>query len=260
MSLYYLEFGDTSNSSPPLIIVHGLFGSSLNWRSIARQLSEQYHVYVIDQRNHGQSPHHNSMTYSDMVADLHQFIIEHNLRKIYLCGHSMGGKTAMLFALQYPELVEKLAVLDIAPVAYTHSYNTFLDTLMSIDLMQIKSRGEAEKLAQKGIPDMATRLFLMQSLVHDDKGYVWRLNLPVLKKYMSQIIGFPMDSITGKEYSGKSLFLYGEDSDYVQPQHYAIIKQYFSNCKINGIVNAGHWLHVEQGKQMIISLQNFLKK
>ena len=261
MSLHFLEFGaEHSAESPPIIIVHGLFGSSINWRGIARQLSTQYRVFAIDQRNHGQSPHTDSMTYDDMVSDLHQFITEQGLEKVYLCGHSMGGKTAMLFAIKFPSLVEKMVVLDIAPVSYSHSYNGFLDTLMAIDLQQIKSRSEADKLAQNGIPDTATRLFLMQSLAKEDDEYVWRLNLPVLKQYMAQITGFPIEDIEGLEYARKCLFLYGENSDYVQPKYYEIIRKHFPDCEIEGLPDAGHWLHVDQGGQMIVSLQKFLKK
>lgn len=260
MSLHYLEFGKPDSAVPSLVIVHGLFGSSINWRGVGKKLSEDYHVFLIDQRNHGQSPHYNSMTYTDMVSDLHQFLHEHNLNKVYLCGHSMGGKASMLFALEYPEMVDKLAVLDIAPVAYTHSYSTFLDTLMSIDLKQIKSRSEAEKLAKQGIPDTATRLFLMQSLVQEDGEFIWRLNLPVLKQDMALITGFPIEDAEGKQYKADSLFLYGEKSDYVQSQHYAIIRKHFPGCEIEGVPNAGHWLHVEQQEQMIISLKSFFKK
>ena len=148
----------------PLVIIPGLFGSTTNWRSFGRQFAATRPVIIVDQRNHGRSPHINSNSYDDMLQDLLEFCDDHGLVRIVLCGHSMGGKVAMLFTLAHPERVEKLVVLDIAPVPYDHSHAPYLEELMALDLSQLKSRGEADRALQESIPDTATRLFLLQSL------------------------------------------------------------------------------------------------
>jgi len=263
MQLFYQQYPEDSSQvnsdHSPIIIIPGLFGSTVNWRGFARNLSKEYLVYVVDQRNHGESPHADSHSYADMVADLLQLVDDLGLERVTLCGHSMGGKVAMAFSLLYPDRVDKLAVLDIAPVAYTHSHAPYIKALMAIDLSQLASRSDAEKALQESIPDMATRLFLMQSLVGSPGNYRWRLNLAILYQYMSDITSFPEQDLVGMSSDLKPLFLTGSNSDYVLEQHNDAIKYYFPKAVFNEIEGAGHWLHAEQPKRVLEALTVFLK-
>jgi len=220
MQLFYQQYPQEQtatdfNGQSPVVIIPGLFGSTINWRSFARNLSKEYFVIVVDQRNHGESPHADSHSYSDMVADLLLLVDTLGFEKVTLCGHSMGGKVAMAFALLYPERVDKLAVLDIAPVAYSHSHAPYIKALMQVDLSALGSRNEAEHALRTTIEDTPTRLFLMQSLVGSPGKYRWRLNLPILYQYMSDITDFPEQVLAGLSNELESLFLIGGDSDYV---------------------------------------------
>ena len=257
MKLNYQIFGDKGS---PLIIVHGLFGSIANWRSVARELEKDFTVYLVDQRNHGNSGHTKSMTYEDMASDLNEFISEQQISNFILCGHSMGGKAAMTYALSdflSAEKMDKLIVLDIAPVVYTHSHTSYLQAMSAIDLSMIQSRSDADKQLKSEIPDNATRLFLMQSLEHKDGNYRWKLNLPVLMEYMDDIVGFPDDMLLDKRSEIETLFLHGSQSDYVREDMCGAIKKYFLNSKY-ATVEAGHWLHVEQRDDMIEEIKKFI--
>lgn len=263
MKLYYQIYPEALDLSSldhaPVIIIPGLFGSTSNWRSFARKLSEHYPVIVIDQRNHGRSPHADTHSYFDMSGDLLELVDLLNLDKVILCGHSMGGKVAMLFSLLHPERVEKLAILDIAPVTYTHSHAPFLDALLEIDLSQLESRSAADKALQSAIPDTGTRLFLLQSLTGTAKNYQWRLNLSVLHREMDKIVGFPSDGLSTYSNSVETGLIYGENSTYVKQQDLPLIKKFFPKAYLTGIPNAGHWLHVEQPALVLAALLNFLQ-
>lgn len=264
MQLFYQQYPEdislVNSERPPIIIIPGLFGSTINWRSFARNLSKDYLVYVVDQRNHGESPHADSHTYVDMVADLVCLIDRLGFERVTLCGHSMGGKVAMVFSLLYPHRIDQLAVLDIAPVAYTHSHAPYLKALMEIDLTELASRSEAEKALKQSIPDMGVRLFLMQSLVGTPGNYRWRLNLAILYDYMSHITSFPEQDLAGVESDLQPLFLTGSDSDYVLKEHHGLIKHYFPKVVFSEIKGAGHWLHAEQPKSVLEALTGYLKK
>ncbi|RBP49215.1 alpha/beta fold hydrolase [Arenicella xantha] len=255
---YPSDIGQFAAQTPPVIIIPGLFGSTSNWRGFAQALGAYYPVVVIDQRNHGRSPHAPSHTYQDMVDDLLEFIDQHSFDKVILCGHSMGGKVAMLFSHQYPKRVAKLAVLDIAPITYPHSHAAYLEAMLAIDLSTLASRAEADKILKPAIPDTATRLFLLQSLVGSPTEYRWRLNLSALLEYMPQIVGFPEASLTGDVGQLETVFIYGESSDYVQVQHHELIRAHFSTAQFVGIPNAGHWLHAEQPKLVLRAVLDFL--
>lgn len=257
MQLNYQIFGD---KGPSLVIVHGLFGSIANWRAVARELSANFQVYVIDQRNHGGSAHASSMNYQDMADDLDEFVRDHQLKNFILCGHSMGGKAVMTYALSEYASSDGLAsavVLDIAPEIYIYSHAPFLESMSEIDLTIVGSRAEVEKKLQVAIPDNATRLFLMQSLERRDGQFRWRLNLPVLQEYMSDIVGFPKQILQGKKNNIDALFLYGSKSDYVKPEMHSQIRNYFPNAVFDS-VDAGHWLHVEQRLPMVDSIKKFI--
>ena len=265
MELYYQNYLNSDvniaaiDSRPPLLIIPGLFGSTSNWRSVGKRLGEDYPVWVIDQRNHGRSPQASTHTYADMCDDLLTFMDQHGLHRIIPCGHSMGGKVAMLFALLYPERVAGLVVLDIAPITYRHSHAPFLEELMTIDLSSLKSRSEADRALQVAIPDTGTRLFLLQNLVGSSGQYHWRINLEVLHQYMSEMIGFPMNLVKNAKFLKEALFICGEQSDYVQASDRTVVFKLFEQARFISIPAAGHWLHADQPDAVIESLRSFLK-
>ena len=262
MELFYQSYG-TENSVdavPPVIIIPGLFGSTVNWRSFAKKLSQTHHVIVVDQRNHGESPHADSHTYDDMVSDLLALCDRLNFDRVVLCGHSMGGKVAMLFALLHPERLASLAVLDIAPIHYKHSHAPYLRALMEVDLLSLSSRSEAEKALKSTITDTSTRLFLMQSLVGKPGEYRWRLNLPILLLDMPEITGFPLPDVDGIVSSIQAVFILGGESDYVDEDGVVKIKTFFPKAECFTVDGAGHWLHAERPNEVFEVLIEFLKK
>ena len=247
-----IEFGNPV----PLVIVPGLFGSTTNWRSFARRYSVTRPVIVIDQRNHGHSPHADSHSYANMVQDLLDFCDQHKFLIIDLCGHSMGGKVAMLFTLTHPQRVNKLVVLDIAPIDYQHNHAPFLKKLMQLDLLQLKSRNQADLLLRAAIPDTATRLFLLQNLRGSPGDYRWNLNLSVLHDYMAEITGFPE---TDHVALNDALFVAGELSDYLLAEHHDKIGQIFPNAVFTTVAEAGHWLHAQQTDKVLETLIDFIQ-
>lgn len=242
----------TDTTKPPLMIVHGLFGSARNWNVIAKRMSETRKVIAPDMRNHGGSFHAESHSYKDMARDLSDVIKAHG-GVVDLVGHSMGGKAAMVLAITEPTQVARLLVADIAPVTYTHSQQQFIDAMRAVDLSKVLRRSDAvEQLAQK-IQDKTLQSFFTQSL--DVKERRWHYNLDALERNMPKILGFP--DVTGT-YEGLTLFLSGENSDYVLPSHRDKIKHHFSNPKFAKMQNAGHWLHAEQPRAFETSLTAFL--
>ena len=231
----------------PLLIAHGLFGSARNWGVIAKRLSEKRRVITVDMRNHGGSAWHDSHSYADMAGDLAQVL--HGPADIL--GHSMGGKAAMVLALQNPSLVNRMIVADIAPVSYTHSQNGPIAAMRKVDLAAITSRSDAK--AQLGDLEPGVADFLLQSL--DMKERRWRLNIDVLAAEMDKIIGFP--SVTG-QFSGPTLFLSGGTSDYVQREARPTIKTLFPAAKFAKIPGAGHWLHAEKPREFEAAVSAFL--
>lgn len=260
MQLYFQSYPEVLSRPEPIIIIPGLFGSSTNWRSFAKALSNEYDVYVVDQRNHGRSPHADSQSYADMAADLLSFLDFHSIEQAVLCGHSMGGKTAMVFSLLHPERVKKLAVLDIAPTTYLHSHAPFLESLLEVDLSQLQSRAEADRAIVEAIPETATRLFLLQNLTGSPGRYRWRINLAVLHEYMTEIVGFPSHLLDKLVCESQTAFIHGELSDYVGHEHRDEIDRWFPNAEFVQIAAAGHWLHVDQPTAVQNALEEFLKK
>jgi esterase len=256
---YPESYSPLSDPRLPMLIIPGLFGSTANWRTFAKQLSEYCPVIVLDQRNHGRSPHADSHSYLDMVADLLELINSYGLTQVNLCGHSMGGKVAMAFSLLNPERVNSLAVLDIAPVEYTHTHAPYLEKMIAIDLVVLESRSAADKLLKDAIPETSTRLFLLQSLARTQGKFYWRLNLAVLLTYMPKILSFPFTRLEGLSNLGKTLFIKGEQSNYIRKSHYNQILNYFPSAKFQSIKEAGHWLHAEQPKAVMAALLIFFQ-
>lgn len=248
-----LTYNTHGKNGPPLLIVHGLFGSGRNWNVIAKRLSDTYRVITPDLRNHGQSPRHPLHRYSDLAEDL-AALIEKIGAPAHVCGHSMGGKAAMVLALKRPDLLDRLIIGDIAPVAYTHSQLPFIHAMRAVDLSAVARRSDAEaQLAAQGVaPELQS--FFTQSL--DLKARRWLLNLDALEANMPHIMGFPQ--VSGS-FAGPTLFLSGADSDYVQPTQRTGIKSLFPKARFARLPGAGHWLHAEKPREFEAALRTFLR-
>jgi len=253
VDLAFEELGSPDDA--PLIILHGFFASSRNWRQVAEKLAARFHVYVLDMRNHGASPHHPIMDYPAMADDLLLFMESQGLTTASLLGHSMGGKVAMWFALNHPERMDKLIVADIAPVRYTHCFNNLIQALKALPLHEISNRKQAELLLVSAIPDLSYRQFLLQNLVLKDGAYCWRIDLDIFYRMAPNIIAFP-DAELSAPYTGKTLFLKGEDSGYVKADEVSAL---FPDAMLSVIVNAGHWLHVQQPGVFTEQVEHFLQ-
>lgn len=251
--LAYQTFGDDT-SLPPILIVHGLFGSGRNWGVIAKRLSDRRRVITVDQRNHGESPRAAHQDYPGMAADLAE-VIEAEGGRADLIGHSMGGKTVMVLALTQPELVRRMIVADIAPVGYTHgsSHGHLIAAMKALDLHAIHSRAEADAALAQEVDSPQIRAFLLQSL--DVRGKRWRIDLDVLARDLPGILDFPYFDTS---FDGPVLFLAGGESDYIRPEHRAEIKRLFPNAKQAKIPGTGHWLHSEKPREFEAAARTFL--
>jgi pimeloyl-ACP methyl ester carboxylesterase len=243
-------------SGESLIILHGLFGSLDNWMTFAKILSEDFEVFIVDQRNHGQSPHSKEFNYEVMADDLYEFINTHHIIDPIILGHSMGGKTAMQFAMNYPTKLSKLIVADIAPKSYPVHHRGIIDGLLSLDLDKIKSRGEADKALSSYIKELSTRQFLLKNLYWIEKSKLaWRFNLPTINQKI-EIIGEGLQNITSFE--KPTLFVRGELSNYILDSDFKNIAEIFSNSSIETIQNSGHWIHAENPDEFLTLITSFL--
>lgn len=240
---------DGPAGATPLLIVHGLFGSARNWGAIAKRVSKTRKVIAVDMRNHGESPRASTQSYFDMAADLAEVIDT----PMDVLGHSMGGKAAMVLALEYPEKLHKLVVADIAPVGYAHSQMPMIEAMRSIDLSDVETRGDADRQMRNLVAEDGVRAFLLQSLAVKEKR--WRLNLDVLAAEMDKIVGFP--DVTGN-FEGRTFFLSGAESDYVRPEHRDRIRELFPSSVFAKIPDAGHWLHAENPRAFEAAVLTFL--
>jgi len=254
VQLNYKKLG----SGQALIILHGLFGSLDNWMTLAKKWSEDYEVWLIDQRNHGKSAHSTKHSYLHMAADLARFIEEHKIDQPIILGHSMGGKTAMEFAVQHADKLAKLIVVDIAPVSYQVHHWQIIDALESIDVEHLENRQEADQQLSSQIKEKGIRQFLLKNLYRKSSGgYDWRFNLSVLK---NEILPISEWAVSDKEYKGETLFIKGENSSYILPQHGAEIVKKFPNYQLEEIPNAGHWVHAEAPTNFVGAVNRFLNE
>ncbi len=242
----------------PFIILHGFLGMGDNWKTLGQQFSEAgYEVHLVDQRNHGRSFHSDDFNYEILVEDLKVYLDDKSLTDIVLLGHSMGGKTAMQFAVTYPEMIDKLLVADISPRFYPIHHDAILDGLNSLDLSIIKSRGEADKQLAAYVSEFGTRQFLLKNLYWKEKGQLaLRMNLSALKAHVEEI-GEALE--LHKTFSGNTLFLRGDKSEYIGNDDERIIKNHFPNSKIVTVTNAGHWLHAENPEDFYKAVMAFVK-
>jgi len=264
MKLFFRKYGN----GPPLIILHGLYGSSDNWGTIAKKLADTFTVYVPDLRNHGQSPHSEIHDYYSMRDDLHELVKELALKKFFLAGHSMGGKTAIAFALRWPELLNGLLIADISPFTYEgngHSaytqHSTILKAMMSVELHNFSSRTEVENILREQIPSDSTRGLIMKNLQRtSDNSFRWKVNAASLlnnldkimdgikrqKDFNQQITGFPI------------IFLRGGDSDYIPEADFKDILHVFPAADIIEVHGAGHWIQVDKPDEVIKNIKRLL--
>jgi esterase len=252
MNLNYKELGQ----GEPIIILHGLFGSSDNWLSVAKVLANERKVYLPDLRNHGDSPNSEAFNYDVMVDDLILFMEKNNIQNPVIIGHSMGGKVAMNFAVYNPDNLKKLVVVDIGPKAYPVHHTTILEGLKSIKMEEIKSRAEADQILASYVPELDTRQFLLKNLTRDKDGnFKWKINLSAIDQNI-EMVGEP---ITPDHHFHKpTLFVRGQNSNYILDSDFDEIETIFSNVKIETIANAGHWVHAEQPKLFIKTIETFL--
>ncbi len=250
--LHYKVFGD---HGPPLLILHGLFGSLENWASQAKMFSRHLRVIAVDLRNHGRSPHVAEMGYAIMADDVLQLLQHLGIDKTHLIGHSMGGKTAMQFALDHAGHVGKLIVVDIAPKRYPRHHDEILDALMSIDLATLTSRSEADAQIASAAPDPAIRSFLLKNLQRCDDRFSWKINLPVLRDDYDKIAA---EVVADRPFVGDTLFIKGGNSEYVLPGDKPAITRLFPNARAKSIQNAGHWPHVEKAAIFTKIVSDFL--
>lgn len=253
MTLYSNIIGE----GKPFIILHGFLGMGDNWKTLAKHFSESdFEVHLVDQRNHGRSFHSNEFDYDLMADDLKRYCEDKKLSDIIVLGHSMGGKTAMLFAAKFPKLVHKLIVADISPRYYPVHHEAILEGLSSLDFSTITSRGEADHALSHYVHETGTRLFLLKNLYWVEKGQLGlRINLKVLRENVSEVgEALPVHATFQKD----TLFLRGDRSEYIGEADEAIIHRHFPNSKIISISNAGHWLHAENPKEFYIAVMNFV--
>jgi len=241
----------------PFVILHGFLGMGDNWKTLGNRFSEAgYQVHLVDQRNHGRSFHSEMFSYELMAQDLKEYCDHYKLENFVLLGHSMGGKTAMLFAVTYPELVSKLIVADIGPKEYPSHHQDILKALSSLDFSEIKTRGEADALLSEYIKEVGTRLFLLKNLYWKEKKELGlRINLPVLIEKVTEI-GRPLPEHA--RYVGDVLFLKGGASGYIGATDEILIKKHFVKATITTVLGAGHWLHAENPEECYRNVMNFL--
>lgn len=240
MELNYKVFGDVGED---IIIIHGLLGSLDNFQSIAKQLSETYRVWLLDMRNHGRSFHSEEMNYEVMVEDVHEFMKSNQLAHAHLIGHSMGGKVAMNFALTYPELVNDLIIIDIGPKKYEGDHQVILKTMKDISLNDFSERSEIEEKISEKIHSQKIVQLMMKNLGRDQNTFFWKPNVEViLKNYRLLMDTMPKHQI----FNGKTVFIKGENSDYIEVDELEDFRKYFSEAQMMIVPNSGHWVHADQ--------------
>ena len=253
MKLHFKKFG----SGPPLIILHGVFGSSDNWKTLANHLMITFEVYLVDQRNHGLSPHSDDLNYQVMTDDLKELLHNAQIEKCCLLGHSMGGKTAMNFAVQYPEKIMKLIIIDIAPKRYPPHHQNILQGVHSLKINEINTRKEADDLLSTTINNSGIRQFILKNLSRNPEGlFYWKINWKAIEDNI-QAIGAPL--LSHDLFTGEVLFIRGAQSDYILNEDEPLLKKHFPNAVLMTIQKAGHWVHAEQPAQLLALINQFIK-
>ncbi|WP_295047941.1 alpha/beta fold hydrolase [uncultured Paracoccus sp.] len=240
----------------PVLMVHGLFGQGRNLGALARRLAERRRVVTVDMRNHGDSFHDADHGYPALAGDLAQVIADLGGR-VDVVGHSMGGKASMVLALTQPERVRRLAVMDIAPVAYGHSQTALIDAMEGLDLSAIDRRSAADAALAQAIDEPGVRAFLLQSLDLKSDPKAWRLNLPALRDQMGNLVGWP-EGLPRATFDGPVLEIAGETSEYVTDAGQAALRSYFPQARVVRVKGAGHWLHADAPEAVAQILVSYL--
>jgi esterase len=252
MQLHFKESG----KGRAVVLLHGLFGSSDNWYSIAKRLEAEFNVFAPDQRNHGQSPHSAEMDYPLMAGDVERFIVARGLESALVIGHSMGGKTAMQLALHFPHRVEKLVVADMAPRAYAPAHDKILAALLALDLPQFQDRVQIEEALTPDIPNPVLRRFLLKNLGRNAAGeFCWKINLRDIAENYWRL----REPVAGDApFTKPALFIRGGKSKYIQPEDEPLIREWFPASKIETIAEAGHWIHADAPEEFLRLVLAFL--
>jgi len=241
----------------PIIILHGLFGSLDNWQTIAKQLASHYMVYTVDQRDHGRSPKTDDFSYTLLADDLYEFMNEQWIHEAFVIGHSMGGKTTMKMALEYPGMIKKAVIVDISPFKIKARHYKIIDVMCSIDLALISSRTEIQEILSKDISDPNVVQFLMKNFSRlKTGGYELKINLPLLKEKYEEL----NVALEGEENETDILFIRGGASDYLKESELENIQELFSNARIETIEGAGHWVHAQKPKELLSLITSFLEE
>jgi esterase len=255
MKLYHREFGQGS----PVIILHGLFGFSDNWQTVAKELADHHLVVTPDLRNHGRSPHLPSHTYLEMAEDMKAFMEANWMFSAAIVGHSMGGKVAMQLALSYPDLVERLVVVDIAPDRAEDNHSYIFDALLGMDLSKMKTRQEAEAYLSERITDVGTRQFLLKNITREHDGsYTWKMNLPALWRHFDDILAPVQNNHGTSAFDKPTLFVRGSRSNYIKDDDLPFIKTLFPQAELVTVEGAGHWVHADKPVELLEILKKFL--
>jgi esterase len=253
MELFFRTFGQ----GQPFIILHGLMGSSDNWLTQAKLLAEHYQVYMVDQRNHGRSSHNQQFDYKTLTEDLKHFIEKHNIQNPIILGHSMGGKTAMNFAVRYPERLDSLIVVDIAPKPYPVHHDNIIEGLTAIPIDTLQSRDEADKILAAYVAEADVRQFLLKNLSRKPEGgFIWKINLPVIEVNLEKISEGMQYNGT---YNGPTLLVRGSKSHYVNDDDRQTIKSIFPNVRLV-TMDTGHWVQAEKPQEFVAIVLAFLEK
>jgi pimeloyl-ACP methyl ester carboxylesterase len=252
MQLHHTQLG----SGEPLLVLHGLLGSHQNLLPACRKFAEHFHVFALDQRNHGHSPHHDEMSYELMAADVVRFMDAHKLASAHLLGHSMGGKTAMHLALHHPNRVNKLVVVDMSPRAYGPRFARLLHALRELRPERFKSRADADAALAASVPEESLRQFLLKNLAPGEQGgYRWRIHLESIAANYDHLRSAIHSAIP---FTGDTLFLLGGNSDYVGAADRAEIHRLFPAAQFASIAGAGHWVHAEKPAEFAEAVLEFL--
>ncbi|HSQ06154.1 MAG TPA: alpha/beta fold hydrolase [Chromatiaceae bacterium] len=242
--LHLRDYGTPRAGVEPVLLLHGLFGSSGNWHGIARILGQQHRVLVPDLRGHGRSPAGDGLSYPAMAADLLHLLDDQAIPRARVIGHSMGGKVAMWLALTAPQRVATLTVVDIAPVTYPDRHSDLVAAWGAIPLATLRDRREADARLALVVPEAAVRGYLLQNLEHTPEGWRWRLALAAIAAATDAIRGFPDPE--GAQFPGPTLFVYGTASDYLAGPHLGTVRALFPLARLRPVAGAGHWVHADQ--------------
>ncbi len=252
MQLHFKQLGHGA----PLVLLHGLFGQADNWFGVAPKLAEKFHVLIPDLRNHGHSPHHPEMDYPLMAADVEKFFATQKIESARVIGHSMGGKVAMQFALDFPARVKKLVVVDMAPRAYKRTHDSIFAALLAVDLKSFQTRQEIETALEPQIPSLNLRRFLLKNLGRDEQGnFFWKMNVRGVAENYSRL----GEVLAPKNpFAGPALFIRGGKSDYLNAGDEPEIRRFFPAAKIETIESANHWVHADAPEEFVRRVLNFL--